>query len=104
MMSKSNPRLIRFEDIPSSPKNGNGEATVQMSGKEMNLRWENGEIVDVRSGSADAIIDLNLKIKPASVASVSFASTDIPAEEAIRCYKCWVDDQTGAWICLPTAC
>jgi hypothetical protein len=103
-MTKSSPTSIRFEDVPAPPQDGNGEATVQVGHHEMILRWEEGEVVDVRSSSADAIINLSLTIQPASVESVSFASTDIPIEEAIRCYKCWVDDQTGAWICLPTTC
>jgi hypothetical protein len=105
-MANSGLLSIRIENSPSPPESGNGEVAVQIGRKELTLYWRDGEITDVRdaSGSSDGIIDLSLAGGTVPVA-VSLAASDDPIiEEAIRCYKCWVDEETGAYICLPTAC
>ncbi|MBA3575729.1 MAG: hypothetical protein H0W37_12405 [Pseudonocardiales bacterium] len=48
-----------------------------------------------------AALDVRFENNPPRPAS---GDVQMEADGAVQCYKCWVDTETGAWICLPTAC
>ncbi len=79
----------------AKPINGTGEIITKIgkSGLEISVTWEDNVI------QKSEIID-----KTKSTKEMTLRMSDPIMKEAVSCYKCWVDDQSGAWICLPTAC
>jgi len=98
--------MIRFEAPPPAPADGTGDTVVQIGQKELALHWTNGEIVAIRDTSGETIplvalqVPLNIPMAPLG----TFGKEPKTMEEAVQCYKCWVDTDSGAWICLPTTC
>lgn len=80
--------VVNLQDSPPQPVGGDGEVLMTIGEQDVIVRWQGGEIVDSRPASDDGASPIDIKV-----------TTD-----AIQCYKCWVDTDSGAWICLPTAC
>jgi len=81
---------------PPRPASGDGEVIFPIGNSpfEAVLKWEKGQVV--RASSNSSIVNTS---DPMTM-DINMTTT----EGAIVCYKCWVDTDTGAWICLPTAC
>lgn len=87
MGSMQSTTAVTLVNNPPRPANGDGDIIMQVGSREFSVKWKNG-IPDVSSDTAPAIM----------------MRTDEKKLGAVQCYKCWVDTESGAWICLPTAC
>jgi hypothetical protein len=88
MAARKHTTSIRLEDNPPRPASGDGEVVVSVGNQDVTVRWEKGKVIESRAASDEGFAgDIQMK-----------------ADGVIQCYKCWVDTETGAWICLPTAC
>lgn len=86
---------ITLQDAPPKPVSGNGEVLLKVGDQDVIVKWEKGKVVESRPASDDGMVSASLRMT---------IEGEPTLDEAIQCYKCWVDTDTGAYICLPTAC
>jgi hypothetical protein len=67
---------------------------MMIGSKEVEIKWKDGEVLDLVSKF------------PPDLKLTAMAGVEGPPETkgAIQCYKCWVNTETGDWVCLPTTC
>jgi hypothetical protein len=83
-------RVLNIVENPPRPASGTGEVTVDASGTDVVLKWENGEITEVNPVTDDA-----------DTFDVKMVTSDTGG--TLTCIKCLVAD-SGEIICWPVPC
>lgn len=85
---------VRLENNLPRPTSGTGSQVMTIGRNEVEIKWEGGKVVDLISQSKPAM----------RLTAMADAGSPPEMQDAVQCYKCWVDTDSGAWICLPTTC